>query len=116
MRDDRFYVLHVLECIDRIEKYSTSGAGTFHSDTLIQDGVIRNLQVLAESTTRISDATKARWTRVAWRDIAGFRNVVVHDYLGLDLERIWDIVSVNLPILKQQMELIRQTIECEPES
>jgi uncharacterized protein with HEPN domain len=59
MQDDRFYVQHVLECIDRIEKYTSGGGlGAFLSDTLIQDGVIRNLQVLAESTTRISNATK----------------------------------------------------------
>jgi len=112
MQDDRFYVLHVLECIERIEKY-TAGRNIdgFFSDTLIQDGVIRNLQVLAESTMRVSERTKARWPAVAWRDIAGFRNVVVHDYLGLDLERIWNIVSLNLAVLKRQMEQIREAIE-----
>jgi uncharacterized protein with HEPN domain len=109
MRDDHFYVLHILECIERIERYTGGrSAEGFFSDTLIQDGVIRNLQVLAESTMRISERTRSRWPAVAWRDIGGFRNVVVHDYLGLDLERIWHIVSVNLPVLKEQMEQIRE--------
>jgi uncharacterized protein with HEPN domain len=67
MRDDRFYVHHVLERIERIEAYTSGGVGAFLSDTLIQDGVIRNLQVLAESTTRISEGTKAQWLAVAWR-------------------------------------------------
>ena len=108
---DRFYVQHVLECIGRISEYTRGGRSAFFSDTLIQDGVIRNLQVLAESTMRISGETKARWPDVAWRDIAGFRNVVVHDYLGLDLEQIWDIVRLNLPVLRQQMERLEQEAE-----
>jgi len=78
--------------------------------------MIRNLQVLAESTMRISDETKVRWPGVAWREFAGFRNVVVHDYLGLDVERIWNIVSVNLPALTPQMEMIRQNLNSEPSS
>lgn len=61
MKDDRFYVRHVLECIGRIAKYTSGGArSTFLSNTLIQDGVIRNLQVLAESTMRISERTHTR--------------------------------------------------------
>ena len=105
---------HVIESIERIENYaSRGGIAAFASDTLIQDGIVRNLQVLAESTMRISDDTRARWPEVAWRAIAGFRNVVVHDYLGLDLERIWDIVSVNLPVLKRQMQEIQKGVEAD---
>jgi len=105
--DDGFYVRHVLGCIMRIQKYTTNGRDAFFADTLIQDGVIRNLQVLAESTMRISKETKARWPSVTWREIAGFRNVVVHDYLGLDLEEIWDIISLNLPGAHPQQPLPR---------
>jgi uncharacterized protein with HEPN domain len=69
--------------------------------------VLRNLQTLAESTQRISDHLKAHHPEVDWRAIAGFRNILVHDYLGVSTERIWEIVSVNLPMLGSQMEAIR---------
>jgi uncharacterized protein with HEPN domain len=110
---DRFYVRHVLECIERIERYTASGRETFFSDTPIHDGVIRNLQILAESTSRISTESKSRWPDVAWRVLAGFRNVVAHDYIGLDLEEIRDIVRLNIPPLKQQMESIAEDFDSE---
>ena len=69
--------------------------------TLIQDAVLRNLQTLAESTQRLSDASKAAHPEVAWYRIAGFRNVLVHDYLGVDLDRVWLIVERELPELQR---------------
>lgn len=100
MKDDRIYLLHIRECLDRIKQYTASGRDRFLSDTLIQDGVIRNLQTLAESSRRLSDLIKLKHQEVDWRNIAGFRNVVVHDYLGIDVEQIWDIVEQDLPKLR----------------
>ena len=62
---------------------------------------MRNLQVLAESTQRLSDGSKARRPEVDWRAIAGFRNVLVHDYLGVDAAAIWKVVQADLPVLKE---------------
>jgi len=67
---------------------------------LIQDAVLRNLQTMAEATERLSDAAKATHPEVEWRTIAAFRNVLVHDYLGVDLEKIWEIVQRDVPNLK----------------
>jgi uncharacterized protein with HEPN domain len=75
---------------------------------MVQDAVLRNLQTLAESTQRIGDRLRDLHPEVDWRAIAGFRNVLVHDYLGINLERVWEIVSVHLPVLRSQMEAIRQ--------
>jgi uncharacterized protein with HEPN domain len=72
---------------------------------LIQD-VFSGIQALAESTPRISEHLKSLHPEVDWRAIAGFRNVLVHDYLGINLERVWEIVSVHLPVLALQMEAI----------
>ena len=83
----------------------------FRASELIQDAVLRNLQTLAESTQRISDRLKALHPEVDWRAIAGFRNVLAHDYLGINLVRVWEIVSVHLPVLGAQMEAIRQTAD-----
>jgi len=79
---------------------------------MVQDAIVRNLQTLAESTQRLSDKAKQRKPEVDWRAIAGFRNVVVHDYLGVDLERIWHIAECDLPSLKTHIdELIVESEE-----
>ena len=106
MSDDNLYLVHILECIDRIQQYTASGYESFRDQTLIQDAVLRNLHTLSESTQRVSDAVKTAHPEVGWRGIARFRNVVVHGYLGIDLARIWDIVQNDLPNLKRSTRLI----------
>ena len=62
---------------------------------------------MAESSQRLSDALKAKHLNIDWRSLSGFRNVLVHDYFGIRLERVWQIVEKDLPELKRQMEMIR---------
>ena len=100
MKDDRLYLIHILECMQRIERYTAPGRDAFFSDTMMQDAVLRNLHTLSESTQRLSDALRDRHREVDWFSIAGFRNVIVHDYLGVNLTTIWDIVERDLPELK----------------
>jgi uncharacterized protein with HEPN domain len=107
MKDDRLYLVHIQECIARIEEYVAGGQQAFMDSQLIQDAVLRNLQVLAESTQRLSDAIKARSSDVDWRAIAGFRNVLVHDYLGVDATAVWKMVQQDLPRLKDAVARIR---------
>ncbi len=97
----------MLECIERIAEYSRVGKDAFFGSRLIQDAVLRNLQILAESTQKLSPDLKSGHPLVQWHEIAGFRNVLVHDYLGVNLERIWEIVSLDLPGLRTEMESIR---------
>lgn len=108
MKDDRLYLLHIDECIARIERYTATGRDTFLSSELVQDAVLRNLQILAESTQRLSADLKAAHAEVDWRGIAGFRNVLVHNYLSLNMSRVWDIVEREIPVLKQQVAGILQ--------
>ena len=74
---DRVYLNHMLECIARVLKYCEGGEATFKQSQLIQDAVIRNLQVMAESSQRLSDVTKALAPDVPWRAISGFRSLNV---------------------------------------
>jgi len=104
MKDDKLYLIHIRECIERIEEYVAGGRNEFMVSTLIQDAVLRNLQTMAESTQRLSDSLKRTHPEVPWRDIAGFRNVLVHDYLGVDLEYVWQVVERDLPPLRKQIE------------
>lgn len=101
MKDDKLYLIHIGECIERIEKYiGTEGRDGFMASTLTQDAVLWNLQTMAESTQRLSDDLKAAHPKVNWYEISGFRNVLAHDYLGVELERVWLIIENDLPGLK----------------
>ncbi len=110
MKDDSLYLIHILECIDRIERYTADGDEAFMDDTKTQDAVLRNLQTLAESTQHLSDELRQKYPTIEWRNIAAFRNVAVHDYLGIDLKQTWDIVADDLPVLKRQIEVVGQDL------
>jgi uncharacterized protein with HEPN domain len=101
VKDDRLYLHHIIECIERIERYTTDGRDFFFADTKTQDAVLRNLHTLSESTQRLSAALKTAHPDVNWRAVAAFRNVIVHDYLGIDLKGIWDIAERDVPNLKR---------------
>ena len=105
MKDGRLSLIHIKECIERIESYiGNVGKSDFIKSTFMQDAVIRNLQVLAESTQRLSDDAKDSREDIDWYKISGFRNILVHDYLGLDLDTVWNIVINEMPILKKAVE------------
>ncbi|HYO48726.1 MAG TPA: DUF86 domain-containing protein [Chloroflexia bacterium] len=108
MRDDRLYLIHISECIARIEQYTSEGRERFFEDAKTQDAVLRNLQVLAESTQRLSESVKSLHANIDWPRIAGFRNVLVHDYLGVNLVRVWEIIERNLPDLKNEIAIMLQ--------
>jgi uncharacterized protein with HEPN domain len=101
MKDDGVYLLHILECIRRIEEDTAAGKNSFLQSHTLQDAVLRNLQTLAESTQRLSDSVKMRYPQIEWHRIAAFRNILVHDYLGIDIERVWEITQRDVPELKR---------------
>lgn len=101
MKDDTVYLRHIEECIRRIEENISAGRDRFMTSHSLQDAVLRNLQTMAESTQHISDDLKATHPEIEWPRIAAFRNVLVHDYLGIDIERIWEITQRDVPELKK---------------
>ncbi len=103
-KDDTVYLRHILECIRRIAEDLAEGRERFMELHTLQDAVLRNLQVMAESTQRLSETAKATQPDVEWRKIAAFRNILVHDYLGIDLDTVWDITQREVPELKQAVE------------
>jgi uncharacterized protein with HEPN domain len=113
VKDDRLYLVHIQDCIDHILHFTSEGKDAFLSDRRTQDAVLRNLHTLSESIQKISTETKLKHPETPWREISAFRNVIVHDYLGIDLSRIWDIVERDLPILKDQISMIVMSLENE---
>ena len=82
MKDDRVYLLHVVDCIERIRKYTRDGQGAFIADTLIQDAVLRNLEVIGEAVKNLSADVTNEHPGIPWRRIAGMRDVLIHHYFG----------------------------------
>ena len=94
---DKVYMEHILECIDKINNYTGKDRARFMGNEFVQDAVLRRLQIMAESTQRLSDDLKATALDIDWRALSGFRNILVHDYLdGIDLYRVWDAIENNL--------------------
>ena len=90
---------HMRDCLGRIREYTNGERSRFDASRLVQDAVIRNLQTLAESSQRLSSESKGTEPLVPWRELAGFRNVIVHGYLGVDLDAVWLVVEQDLPAL-----------------
>jgi uncharacterized protein with HEPN domain len=104
MKDDRIYLEHIIDCIDRINEYTQNDRFVFMNSPLVQDAVIRNLQTLSESTQKLSAELKSQHPEINWKAISGFRNILVHNYFGLDLPGIWTVIENRLPELKASLE------------
>jgi uncharacterized protein with HEPN domain len=98
---DRVLLAHIRDCLDRILEYTNAERSRFDASRLVQDAVIRNLQTLAESSQRLSSEIKNTEPQIPWRELAGFRNVIVHGYLGVDLAAVWLVVEQDLPSLTE---------------
>jgi uncharacterized protein with HEPN domain len=102
---DRIYLAHILECTALIQDYTRNGKAEFMTNPLVQDAVLRRLQTMAESTQRLSLEVKNQLPGIDWRALAGFRNVLVHDYLGgIDFERVWAAIEQYLPGLETAVQ------------
>ena len=111
MKSQRAYVLHVIECIGRITEDSAPGRDAVFASRTLQDAIVRNLQILCESTQRIDESHKERHPEINWTSIAGMRNVLVHDYFEVDFETVWDVVVRDLPSLEKAMRAILTALD-----
>ena len=84
----------------RIAEVTAGGAQEFLTSRLIQDGVVRNLEVIGEATKNLSTELREANPAIPWRQIAGMRDVLIHDYLKVNLSRVWLTVSTDLPDLR----------------
>jgi uncharacterized protein with HEPN domain len=105
-KDQRVYLAQILERIIRIETYTKSGQKNFFSDSMIQDSVIRNLEVIGEAAARIDEEYRSAHPEFPWRGMKSLRNVLIHDYEGIDLQKLWRVVEKELPPLKVAIEKI----------
>ncbi len=111
MKEDRVYLLHIRDALLRIFEYTTGGEETFFSDTKTQDAVVRNLEIIGEAVKNISDDLRNVHAEILWKRIAGMRDKMIHEYFGVNLRLVFDVVHRDLPELKQKIEAILNTME-----
>ena len=107
MRDYELYLYDILEAEKRIEKYTKGFTlAKLNKNPLVLDGVVRNLEIIGEAVKNIPPQVKEKHPEIEWRKIAGLRDILAHEYFGVDVEVIWDIVENKLPDLKVQVKHI----------
>ena len=106
MKDPRIYLVGILECIGWIQEYVKEGKVSFLSQRIIQDAVIRNFEVMGEAAKRITPEYREQHPQIPWRMMAAFRDVLIHNYEGVDIERVWAIIEHELPVLKVAISAI----------
>ncbi len=100
MTKDQLYLTHIQQAITRIEEYTAQGREQFINSHLIQDAVMRNFEIIGEAVKQLSDATREKAPHIPWTQIAGFRDVLIHGYMGVDLDEVWSVVDRHLQELK----------------
>lgn len=110
MKDDRLYILNIIECIEYIQEYTSGGREYFLSDRKTQDAVIRNFEIIGEATKQISQPLRDVHPGIPWRRMAGLRDVLIHNYLGVDVSEVWQIVQNDLQSLKNDLSAILDSL------
>ena len=103
-KDNTIYLSHILESIKNIETYTKGfDISRFKNSRIRQDAVFRNLEIVGEAVKNIDARFKIKHTQVDWRKIAGLRDKLIHEYFGVDVERVWQIIKKDIPKLKKEI-------------
>jgi uncharacterized protein with HEPN domain len=101
VKQDRTYLEHILDAIAKVEQYTTDGRDAFMADGKTQDAVVRNLEIIGEATKRVSEDLRNKYPDIPWKQAAGLRDVLSHDYMSIDLTIVWNVIDSRLPALRE---------------
>jgi uncharacterized protein with HEPN domain len=108
MRDSNERLLDILEAIERIEKYAAQGREDFENDELVQTWIVHHLQIIGEAARALPGNFIDQHPEIDWSEIIGMRNILVHNYFGVDVDVVWAVVERDLPDLKNKIQAILQ--------
>ena len=111
-KDDKAYLAHILDAARQIEVY-VSGVDyeEFLDSRLIQDGVIRQFEIIGEATKNLSPETCSLAPAVPWKDMAGMRDKLIHQFFGVDIAAVWESVLQDIPMVKKEVEKLLQILD-----
>lgn len=104
MKDDRLYLHHMLERCRRITRFIEPGRTAFMTSEELQDAVIRNVEVIGEAAKRVSAGSRVRMAQLHRKSICGMRDILIHDYIGVDLDEVWNVASSRIPELQAVLD------------
>ena len=106
-KSDLVFIEHILESINAIGGFSENlNREELSLNRLKQSAIVREIEIIGEAVKNISDNLKNTHKKIEWREIAGTRDKMIHHYFGVDLNIVWDIIKVDLPVLRKQVDLI----------
>jgi uncharacterized protein with HEPN domain len=108
LKDDGVYVAHIRDAVERILKYTSEGKSAFDQDEKTQDAVVRNLEIIGEAAKNVSDELRSNQPDIPWRRLAGMRDKLIHEYFGVNLAIVWQVVDQEIPKLRAQVSEILQ--------
>lgn len=111
MRDPKERLRDILEAISRIERYAARGRQALETDELIQVWMVHHLQIIGEAAAQLGRDFHTAHPEVPWAQIVAMRNVLIHEYFGVDLEEVWQIIARDLPAFKSRVEQLLKAPE-----
>jgi len=107
-RDIGLFIEDIINSIKNIEEFSKSlDKEKFSKDNLRQSAIIRQLEIIGEAVKNIPNSFRETYPKIAWKDIAGFRDILSHAYFGVNFDRVWKIIEIDLPKLKEEISKIK---------
>ena len=107
VKDNFVYLNHILTCIHFIEKYTNNKSyKDLVENSMMQDALVRQIEVIGEATVRIEKSFKDRYNKIPWIDMKGMRNKLIHDYFGINIKHVWNVVKQDIPNLKIEVTKI----------
>lgn len=108
-RDWRFCAQDILQAIEKIQRFSKGMTlKQFKTNELVLDAVVRNLEIIGEASRSIPAAVRRLHSDIPWEDMNGMRNILIHEYFGVDIKIVWHTVKKSLPVLQKQLQQLVQ--------
>ena len=110
-KDVKIFLLYIIESIERIEDYIEGmSREDFMENIQVQDAVLRRLEIIGEAVKNIPQDFRKEYSQIPWKQIAGTRDILIHEYFGVDLDLVWEIIKRDLPELREKIKKILEEI------
>lgn len=110
-KDPKIFIGHILECIELIEDYTKGKQkDDFLESVQFQDSVIRRIEIIGEAVKNLPEEMKRKYKSIPWKKIAGMRDILIHEYFGIDLDLTWEVVKSDIPALKREILKIKKDL------